>query len=222
MATGSNDLHIINFELLTQILIDNGHKNLYQLAKSLQLVKEEDSIDTLKENADTPPSAALIKEPDCVPVTESVQDAKAADTVNKVVKPTKIYDVGALADSDYLNFHHPKIKEIVEKLKSHDWYVQNPAIEELKEFLALPIAPPGYNKNDLFVLGRNIYQSACGGAYAAIQFLQEFVTDKIIMASHLRANIGAGMFYEIFFDANGQFRKGDFKSSFIDLVFVDI
>jgi len=68
------------------------------------------------------------------------------------------------------------------------------------------------NGDDLFVLGRNIYQAACGGARAAIKFISDY-QDEVAGISRSKAkNILDGMLFEVFFDKNGELRN-EFKVS---------
>lgn len=128
------------------------------------------------------------------------------------------YAPEALADKNYLEYEDASIGEIIGKLKSYNWYVQSPAIEHLEALFRSAPNQLVFSKNDLFVLGRNIYQTASGGAYLAMQFLEE---NRISAFSnhYVRLHLVSGMIYEVFFDSSGQLRRPDFKSSFIDQVF---
>jgi hypothetical protein len=61
------------------------------------------------------------------------------------------------------------VERIISKLKSHDWYAQNPAIEVVNNVGREGISQ--LNATDQFRLGNNILQSADGGANRAISFL---------------------------------------------------
>ena len=63
-----------------------------------------------------------------------------------------------------------KAPQIIHGLKSHNWYTQNDALALLDAASANKMA-----KDNLFVVGRNIYQAACGNANAAQYFLTNFM-----------------------------------------------
>jgi hypothetical protein len=135
------------------------------------------------------------------------------------------YDGTALADSLFTLEPAKKSHEIIAGLKSHDWYRQNPALGLLTADGAARMA-----KNSLFVIGRNIYQAACGSSNAAIAFVNDFMAATRGYETNKRKAILDGILFEIFFNAQGDLRKnikggmfnevfdlqryGDLKSSF--------
>lgn len=112
------------------------------------------------------------------------------------------YDGTALADSLFALDPAKKSHEIITGLKSHDWYRQNPALSLLTAASVARMA-----KNSLFVLGRNIYQAACGSANTAIGFINDFMGATRGYEKEKRKAILDGMLFEIFFDAQGELRK---------------
>lgn len=105
------------------------------------------------------------------------------------------------------------IEKVIEDLKHYDWYIQNPAVERVYK-----LKPEKVDKNLLFLLGRNLLQAATGNARRAISFIQN--TEEI-----KRFHIGNenhllnGIFFEIYFDAEGKFRLDKFKARCINEVF---
>ena len=90
---------------------------------------------------------------------------------------------------------------IIQGLRTHDWYRQNPAIAKLSVQLA--------NKaglDSLFVLGRNIYQAACGGSRGAVQYLGSFMSETSGVQKTKRKALCDGMLFEIFFDSQAKLR----------------
>jgi uncharacterized caspase-like protein len=75
------------------------------------------------------------------------------------------YSSQAKADANY-HVAASSLREAISGLKSHNWDVQNRAVSSLTN-----VAWPQCNKDDLFVLGRNLYQAACGGSYGAEAYL---------------------------------------------------
>jgi hypothetical protein len=102
---------------------------------------------------------------------------------------------------------------IIQGLRTHDWYRQNPAIAKLTAELA--------NKagvNSLFVLGRNIYQAACGGSHGASEYLNAFMSSTGGVERAKRKALFDGMLFEIFFDSQGKLRAQP-KNRYLDTVF---
>jgi hypothetical protein len=123
------------------------------------------------------------------------------------------YDGTALADSLFALDPAKKSHEIITGLKSYDWYRQNPALALLTASSAARMA-----KNSLFVMGRNIYQAACGSANGAIAFVNDFMGATRGYEKDKRKAILDGMLFEIFFDSQGELRKkiksGRFSEAF--------
>lgn len=123
------------------------------------------------------------------------------------------YSTEAFADESFrlLDEHlHP----IIKSLKSHNWYEQNAAIAKLQK-TDLSVA----EKDSLFVLGRNIYQAACGNAHVAIDFLDSLDAHFSTMGRNVVFHILNGMLYEIYFDSKGRKRETG-KVEMIDRVMV--
>lgn len=125
----------------------------------------------------------------------------------------KIYSPESVADSLYLLTPGNVIDDAIKKLKSRNWYTQNPAVDGLNEVIL-----NSGNNNSLFVLGRNIYQAACGGANSAFNFIENFRTKTNRVSQDKSKCILDGILFEIFFDSNGEIRT-DFKTSMFNTVF---
>lgn len=101
---------------------------------------------------------------------------------------------------------------VIEGLKTHDWYRQNPAIE------SLTAAAAGRASSDsLFVVGRNIYQAACGGSRGAIAYLGNFMSRTAGMKPERRKALLDGMLFEVFFDPDARLRKSFKMTAFQEL-----
>lgn len=124
----------------------------------------------------------------------------------------EIYSPESVADSLYLLKHGNAIDDAIRDLKSNNWYTQNPAVDGLNKII------DSGNNDSLFVLGRNIYQAACGGANSAITFIDKFREKMNGIPQSKSKCILDGMLFEIFFDSNGKIRS-DFKSSMFNTVF---
>jgi hypothetical protein len=123
------------------------------------------------------------------------------------------YDGTALADRLFVLDPAKKSHQIIAGLKTHDWYKQNPALAMLSRESVQKMS-----KNSLFVIGRNIYQAACGSAHGAEEFLRNFMTVTSGYREDKRKSILDGMLFEIFFDKDGKRREG-LKRRYMDEVF---
>jgi hypothetical protein len=135
------------------------------------------------------------------------------------------YDSTALADGLFSLDPAKKSHKIIEELKSHNWYRQNSAIGLLTAESTLQMP-----KNNLFVIGRNIYQAACGDSNTAVSFINGFMSVTGGYDKEKRKAVLDGILFEVFFDSKGELRKeikkgmfnevfdlqrySDFKSSF--------
>ena len=94
-------------------------------------------------------------------------------------------------------------------MKSYTWPTQNSAITQLESVLkGLNHSDLSENQlNALFVLGRNIYQAACGNSYSAIYYLQSIDWNLSHYSTIIQNYIVAGALFEIFFDSKGELRS---------------
>jgi len=125
------------------------------------------------------------------------------------------YDGTALADSLFTLDEAKKSHQVIAGLKTHNWYEQNPAMALLN-----PTSMNKMAKNSLFVVGRNIYQAACGSANSAQVFINEFMKRTAGVDHDKRKAILDGMLFEAFFDSKGKLRKrikGDMFDELFDL-----
>lgn len=163
-----------------------------------------------------------IDEPDCTIETmfKQVRNTVAAETGGKQTswehtslsgnfyfnlslgRLVDCYRDTALADAGFLLDTAKTSHRIIKGLKSYNWYRQNDALSELT---AKAAAKMGIN--NLFVLGRNIYQAACGGAHIASHFIDNFVEKTNGFSAAKRKSLLDGMLFEVFFDSKAQPRN---------------
>jgi hypothetical protein len=122
------------------------------------------------------------------------------------------YDGTALADRLFVTDPAKKSHKIIAGLRTHDWYQQNPALALLDNQSVEKMA-----KNSLFVVGRNIYQAACGSANGAIEFVRQFMNTTSGYPEDKRQALLDGMLFEIFFDKDGKLRKRVKRQYFEDI-----
>jgi hypothetical protein len=111
------------------------------------------------------------------------------------------YSDVALSDRLFVLDDSKASHRIIKGLNTHDWYRQNPAIGKLTADLANKAA-----RDSLFVLGRNVYQAACGGSHAALEYLKAFMSQTSGVTEGRRKALLDGMLFEIFFDSRAQLR----------------
>lgn len=113
-----------------------------------------------------------------------------------------IYSENALADRDYDFESDGEIESIVHALKTYDWYKQNPAISKISQ-----IDFSHADKDDLFVLGRNIYQTACGGSRNAQSWIADLEINLNSIGGSAAIHILNGILFEIYFNSSAQIRR---------------
>ncbi|CAA0155120.1 Peptidase C14 [Tenacibaculum maritimum] len=107
-----------------------------------------------------------------------------------------------------------EVDEIIVKLKTYDWYKQEPAIKKISKLNFREIGI-----SEQFLLGRNILQTAIGGEFSAnsiIKNLNSWLQSSIIDGENHILN---GILFEIYFDSKGHFRQENFKCYLIDDIF---
>lgn len=125
------------------------------------------------------------------------------------------YAASSLADVDFPMPHGHKITDIVSSLRSLDWYAQNPAIEAMFKLKWTEVSA-----DEAFVLGRNLYQVACGGGRKAQEILGDLRRELARIRDDWAIHIVNGIFYEIYFNHKNQFRGAQsLKSKYMDEVF---
>jgi len=206
--TESEDFYIIDFETLTKILINKSKGGFIELAKALQIA-------TLQE-------AEIEDEPQKEKDEPIVEQNESLETISNIKSDTplnnEIYSEYALADRDFPTDDSSFGSETIEKLKTYNWYVQNPALEKFLSVDLSKIEESQNIKDKMFVIGRNIYQSACGGSGTAVDTIENlrkiFTRQNDYVINHLYS----GMLYEIYFDSQNKFRENNFKATFINQV----
>lgn len=111
------------------------------------------------------------------------------------------YSKEACADALFDTSGARSVFDIIRRLKSHNWYSQNPAVNSISSAALL-----GADKNDLFVLGRNVYQSACGGSTVALAALSSLGKFLAKLEDEIAFHVLNGMLFEIYFNSSGRLR----------------
>jgi hypothetical protein len=117
-----------------------------------------------------------------------------------------VYSDEAKADVDFPRPQETKVGAILNDLKSHTWPTQGPAVNAIFELVWKSL-----NKNEIFVLGRNIYQCACGSEWTALAIVNNLREKLAGIPEQSAAHLLNGMFFEVYFDKEGQFRGNNLK-----------
>jgi hypothetical protein len=65
-------------------------------------------------------------------------------------------------------------------------------------------------------MGRNIYQCATGGENRAVEIVRNLRKEMAAFPIEIAEHLVNGMFYEIYFNSEGEFRGLDLKGRFLD------
>jgi hypothetical protein len=101
--------------------------------------------------------------------------------------------------------------QLIKQIKSYNWNIQNPAIEEI---LRIPVL--SLDKNQQFIMGRNLLQSS-GAAYEAQKFIESIETGlRKYQTTDGENHLLNGILFEIYFNPQGEFRKDKTKKHHFD------
>ena len=179
-TVGHEEFYISTLPMLIKALSSIRPKNFESLASAIQIEGEDredtsesegenEAVSPISDSSILPPEASRIVTNGLAPevIVTTGEDRNVVDTSPPPSLARFVYPADALRDGAYEADAPGAINEIIRALRSHDWYTQNPAIQKIKEIRPAPFEPGQW-----FVLGRNIYQSACGNAHQALEFLK--------------------------------------------------
>ncbi len=72
--------------------------------------------------------------------------------------------------------------------------------------------------DEAFVLGRNLYQCACGNEHKAFAVLSNLRRELAALPEQRALDFLNGMFFEVYFDSTGEFRGRELKSRCVSLL----
>jgi hypothetical protein len=113
-----------------------------------------------------------------------------------------LYDSTALRDKFFELDLKKASHRAIQGLRVHDWYTQNPALDKFTEAEMAKAST-----DSLFVVGRNIYQAACGGSRSAHNFLGDYHAIASTLPTNKSRAILDGMLFEVFFNSKGELRQ---------------
>lgn len=124
-----------------------------------------------------------------------------------------IYDKTALSDKLFVLDDAKTSHKVVHELKSSNWYRQNAAIDSFTVDVANQ-----ESTDTLFVIGRNLYQAACGKANEAILYIERFASFTAGVEPQKRKALLDGMLFEVFYNPEAKLRDS-FKLQRFDILF---
>ncbi|GAB7023793.1 PIN domain-containing protein [Salidesulfovibrio brasiliensis] len=205
--TGSEEFYVINLIDLIELLSKEAPHDYANIARAVQIAISIDRNEaTQSDPEDQPPS-----EETCEIEQEAIEQV-----VNQIVDEIEedSYSERAIKDSLYTISEDDELDSVIEDLKTINWHTQNPAISKVRN-LAVHCSHENYSKDQWFVLGRNIYQSACGNAFKAVEFIESLHSTLESYPEDVPMHIFNGMLFEVYFDSNGEFRGDNLKDRLI-------
>ena len=224
-VSGIKEFSIVNFDMIIEALSNQNPSQFTFLAAAIQVNQEATQPSHVVSEMEVKPANNLIVD-SIIGVNEingevgseaSSSDAhptKNDDLEEMLGKTTEInfrgesdgspvlsYGKDALSDRLYKDFPDTEINKIIRDLKSLNWYAQNPAVMKIRE-----IRGQDFSDDAWFVLGRNLYQAACGNSQKAMSFI-DALDKQLELLSEAGKHVLAGALFEIYFDSHGKFRS---------------
>lgn len=122
------------------------------------------------------------------------------------------YALEVVADEKYEG-NGSEFSKVIQAFKSYRWNTQNSAFTLLSKIDRSTIT-----KDERFLLGRNILQSADGGEFKSISILEDLGKFLNQWMDGKENHVLNGILYEIYFDSKGRFRGNNIKSRCLDFV----
>lgn len=223
--SGINEFSIVNFDVIIEALSNKNPSQFTFLAAAIQVNQEATQPNPVVSETEVKHSDDLTKDSiegvneidgevdsgvsssDVYPIKNDNLD----ETLGKTPKinsrggsdglPLLSYGKDALSDRVYKDFVDTEINKIIRDLKSLNWYAQNPAVMKIRE-----IRERAFSDDAWFVLGRNLYQAACGNSQKAMSFI-DALDKQLELLSEAGKHVLAGALFEIYFDSSGEFRR---------------
>lgn len=213
-VVGHQNVAICSLHSLIEGFSKDNAQEFGQLAAAIQInVEEISTLPTPLEesyneggNDEEPSEVEALADPDRsggeAPVVAGRDDAQIQPAEDNANEPQLTYGPDALRDGEYESDAPLDINEIIRSLKSRNWYTQNAAVLKIKGIREQDFTPSSW-----FVLGRNIYQAACGNALKAMDFVGSLDSQLSRFPPDTAQHLLAGMLHEIYFSSNGEFRN---------------
>jgi hypothetical protein len=121
------------------------------------------------------------------------------------------YAEEAKADVDFPRPKGNKVSKLLDALQSRNWPTQAPAVDAVLE-----LDWKSVTKDQIFVLGRNIYQCADGSERRSIAILDNLRGELAQLPAEAAGHLLNGMFFEVYFNKAGEFRGRKLKGRYLD------
>jgi hypothetical protein len=213
-VVGHQNVAICGLSSLIEGLSKTSPSQFRQLAAAIQIsVSDENITLDMSDEAQAPapetpmagqPVIALVEGNDGAPY------AQRREAEPDLAPPPLAYGRPAMQDHNYESDLPSPINEVIRALKSHNWYTQNPAVDRISI-----LGNHEFQADAWFVLGRNVYQAACGNALKAMAFVNNLEAQLRRLPRATANHMLAGILFEIYFDSHGEFRRSA-KAYFID------
>lgn len=133
------------------------------------------------------------------------------NTGQMVVSPQLPYSEDVVKDAEYAQ--GGVFGELINELKSYDFYRQNPAIDAIWR-----MRPTDLDKNQQFIFGRNLLQ-ASAAAFGAQEIMSSLSHKmKRYLTDEGENHVLNGILFEVYFDSHGEFRGDNIKRYFFEEV----
>ena len=121
------------------------------------------------------------------------------------------YSDSAKADADFPARRGSTVDKLIQAMRSYTWPRQRPAVERLLE---LDLSKR--SADEIFVLGRNLYQCACGNEHKAMSVMTDLRSELAKLNNdEVALHLLNGMLFEAYFDKNCEFRGKKLKARFL-------
>ena len=128
-----------------------------------------------------------------------------------VLKHPFSYSEQARADADFQMIPGHPVSDLIGEMRSYTWPKQNKAIENLFKLDWTKLST-----DEVFVLGRNLYQCACGNERRALSILTNLRRELAKVPDEQALDFLNGLFFEVYFNSNGEFRGQKLKGRCLD------
>lgn len=229
-TVGTETFYIINFQQLVGVLSKSSSSQYRNLSVSVQIDpyfvsqtadKDNCELDSLEETSELVDSSEIPHEEN-IDTASSISQIETGTVAIEQEITTKRemfddYSQEALADKKFTLDERNKLHAIISDLRSHNWPIQNLAVDKLYSVSSARAFEVTKEVLDsFFVLGRNVYQAACGNAFKAISLIENLSSFLSNIEQHiLRKAFLDGALYEVYFDHDNEYRKGGCRGDYL-------
>lgn len=228
-VVGTETFYIINFQQLVGVLSKSSSSQYRNLSVSVQIDpyfvsqtadKDNCELDSLEETSELVDSSEIPHEENMDTASSISQIETGTVAIEQEITTKREmfddYSQEALADKKFTLDEGDKLHAIISDLRSHNWPIQNLAVDKLYSVSVRDFEVTKEVLNSFFVLGRNVYQAACGNAFKAISLIENLSSFLSNIEQHiLRKAFLDGALYEVYFDHNNEYRKGGCRGDYL-------